>query len=265
MNRRRVVLLSGLGLGVLAACNAITGAHDRVLEDPAGDGGSNEKDHDGSGDADAVVPQEAGSFDAGADVDANSVHTIHLTGVDPWTTPNKANFTAKATGVTILDAATGAAHAVVIPMPLPNIPVSNYTVLIGVDVRKDCEFGILTRVRDNGSGVILGARVSDGQQPQPFLARMGPPSWEPQAITKTEGTKYNFNLPGHYLMKLVAQDSIVTGKMWLEGTAEPAIETLFQDVFDAGDRGHGIGFYEFFYGGDNDVTFTDATITYVAP
>jgi hypothetical protein len=125
------------------------------------------------------------------------------------------------------------------------------------------EFGIMIRVTTAGGGIILGSKISNGDTPQPFIAPMAPPDWNPIGpFAQGPGTEYTFQVNQKYKMKLVAQDTVISGKMWLEGTAEPSAQALFSDNTPEADRGRGVGWYSYL---KPDVTLVDMTITYVAP
>lgn len=262
--RGRVRLFGSAAMAVataLVACNAITGAHDRFLDETEPDAGGSTTDRKEPVDTGTLPVIDASVLDVA--VDANAIKTIHLTGTDGWGTLNDAGFKATAAGIEIVSAAPGGEHAVVVPAPMPALPTSDFTVVASINVKEDSEFGLITRIKANGSGLLIGSRVSDGKAPQPFLAPMTPPPWAPLGpFTKGTGTEYAFRLPGIYKMKLVAIGDVIAGKMWREDEAEPSAQTLIADPTPAADRGRGFGVYEYL---QPQVTFVDLTITYVAP
>jgi len=257
-------------IAALWACNAITGAHDRQLDETTPDAGPRERDDAGTGtDAgtDAAPEVDAAALDAA--IDANSLRTIQLTGTTGWRTPNGAVFATTSAGVDITSGAFG--HEVVVPMPTPALPTSNYTLLAKIDVRHGGEFGIITRVNtssDSGSGLVFGSTVSNNQRPKPFLARMAA-NWAPtDPFVREDEASYDFVLPSRYLMKLVARENVVAGKIWREGEVEPSVQTIVNDDTPALERGRGFAFYEYVYPNsgsftyETDVTYFDMTITY---
>jgi hypothetical protein len=258
VKRRRVFLLvSGAALCLLA-CNAITGAHDRFLETSPDDAGKSTRDRNVGEpietDADII---DASALDVGP-VDANSIHTITIP--PSWRTPNDAGFTTDQNGtrITTFDAP----HAVIFPLEAPNLPTSNYTVTATLLPQQVGEFGILTRVKADGSSILLGSKVSNPDPPQAFAAPIAPPAWEPGGPFSMTGDPYTFVTGARYKMKLVAQDDVVSGKIWRETDPEPSKSALIQDPAQPENRGRNVGFYTY---GIIDVTLLDLTITYVAP
>ena len=231
--RRSVfVVIAALALPI-AACNALTGAHDRQLDDTSTDGPSRPRvdasDGGGGGDVDLI---EAGVVDAAPDV-------IFIEVPLTFSSPNGAGFTTTDAG-TVINTAGGASHPVIVPMPPPGITAEDYTVYATVQAPANGEFGILTRFQpDGGAAVVFGSKF--GGDNRPFMGWFKSPDWNP--TLDALGATYLYSTNARYKFRLRAVGNQISGKFWDATQPEPmSFQVLFSSPFTTG---RGIGFYNY--------------------
>lgn len=235
------------GTAALVACTALTDLSG--LEGPAAkftaDAVAVESSPD---DAARVVPSEAlqdGSSDSGVDSGIISVSTV-------FATVNGASFITTASGTTITGYSGTTYHAIIVPSPQPSIPSEDFTVIATVSAPTNGEFGILTRVQPDGSGVLYGSKFST--ENKPFVGTVTPPEWSPIALGR--GVSYVYQPNARYRFKLKAVGNTVSAKMWDASQAEPAaFEVTTTTSFP---NGKGVGFYTY---GLNDALLEGMSIT----
>jgi hypothetical protein len=247
-----------------SACNAITGANERMLDpdlaDPIGrDTGIDDDDKDTGGNSvldsgsqpDTFIPDVVLEGDA-----APLVFVIDTKGT--WTSPNGATPTVVANGVKIsaMDASANN-HPVIFPSVQPPIPSDNYTVratILATSASGTYEFGILTRVQANGA-IVLGNVY--GGSPPAFLGSMSSTvsPWNP--ANNAQGPSYTYMVGGRYKLHVRVIGTEARAKFWLATDMEPANETIvFPNVPYA--TGKGIGFYTYF---THDTVLEEMTVT----
>ncbi len=244
VRRRRlaVMFLSG-GALLLGACNAIIGAPERVLDDEE-DASETPDRRPGKPDgSDPLDPPDARS-DGGTDA-----APIEITVGADWDSPNGAKW--------VVDGGTritsfGATHAVLVPKKQPLIPAEDYTVFAVIRAPKDGEFGILTRVQADRSGVLIASKF--GAESRPFMGNLRPPDWNP--TDDGRGVAYTFVPGARYHFKLRATGAQVAGKMWRSTEPEPGAYQVM--VTAPWSTGRGVGFYSY---GVNDAVLELMKIT----
>ncbi len=191
----------------VAACNALNGSHDRVLQNE--------------------------DAEAGVEIDVSKT----------FMTLNGASFTTTANGSTVIATGAGptAAHGVIVPVVQPAIPGNDFTVLGTILAPSNIEFGILTRMAPGGKAVIFGSKL--GSTNEPFLSTFGPPDWEPVQPPPARGAAYGYTSGERFNFKVKAKGSQLTAKMWDAAMAEPG-DSIAATLSDpALPMGRGIGFY----------------------
>jgi hypothetical protein len=246
-----------------AACNALTGANERMLDPELGqlpdrDTGADDDDKDTGGNPEldsGPVPDVVVLPDAGPD--GPIVISVNVKG--SWTSPNGGTPALFGNGVKIaaMDASAANNHPVIFPSPQPQIPSENYTVRATVLAATGgtYEFGIVTRVQANGSGIVLGNVY--GGSPPAFLGAMSATTspWNPS--NSAQGPTYTYVAGARYKMHVRVIGDEVRGKFWPATGVEPTNETI---VF-AGNpyaTGKGVGFYTYF---THDSVLEEMTIT----
>jgi hypothetical protein len=215
-----------------AACNALNGGHERILDVP--DASAPQGRDAGDVPIDAPVTVE----DAGADTGPGSLIVIEVSKL--FTSLNGATFMTTSAGTTITAYDAGATHPVIVPTPQPTIPSEDFTVLATVKAPTNGEFGILTRVQASGAAVVFGSKF--GNVNQPFLGTFGPPDWNP-----TDGPRalaYSYTANARYSFKVQASSNKITAKMWNAATPEPA-DSAAAVLAGPYTTGRGIGFYTY--------------------
>jgi hypothetical protein len=215
------------------ACNALNGGHDRFLDPPDGSPSSNAK-RDG-GDA-AFDADDGERVEAGTDADAGP---IEIPVSKQFTTLNGATFLTNADGTTITAFDAGATHPVIVPVPQPEVPSEDYTLLATVKAPQNGEFGVLIRVQPAGNGVVFGSKF--GGENRPFIGTISPPDWNPS--NDARGVTYTFTANARYNFKLRAVANMISAKMWDATTPEPP---QFQVLLASSlATGRGVGFYTY--------------------
>ncbi len=234
---------------VVGACNAINGSRDRFLDDDAGglparpDGA---KDDGGGGDGGTDGPIDQNVPDDGAPL----LIPVDVGGT--WASPNGATFATVDGGKKITAYDGGATHPVIVPLPQPNIPAEDYTVHATVRAPAALgEFGILTRLQPDESGVVLSS--SYGQQANAFVGHMSSSDWNP---TLGQQVGYTFVASARYRFQIKVTGKEVRAKFWVATDPEPT-ETQFLWPSSYA-TGRGVGFYTY---GVVDAVLESMTIT----
>lgn len=236
-------------LSASAACNAITGAHDRFLDveeedssvpdrpDTGADGGG------GTGDA---------ATDAPADTSDGAPIVIPVDVGGAWTSPNGAMFATVDGGKKITAFDAGATHPVIVPVTQPAIPAEDYTVHATIRGPSSLgEFGILARVQADRSAVLLSS--SYGQQPSAFVGNISSVDWNP---TNGQQLSYTFVPDTRYELVVRVTGNEVRAKFWPVTATEPAtFQLLFVGAYA---KGRGVGFYTY---GVVDAVLEDMFVT----
>lgn len=224
------VVIAAVGMPI-AACNALTGAHERQLDDADTENPDRPRVDAGDGGAD-VEPVEA-------DVPDGSPDVILIEVPLNFSTPNGAVFTTTDAGTTIT-AAGGASHPVIVPMPPPGISSENYTVYATVLAPANGEFGLLTRVQsDGGAAVVFGSKF--GADQRSFMGTFRTPDWNP--TLDALGPPYVYTTNERFKFRLRAVGDQISGKFWDATQPEPAsYQTLLTAPWSTG---KGIGFYTY--------------------
>ena len=230
-----------------AACNTLSGGHDRFLDDsdaarvvkPFADGGGADVT-----DEPPVTVFEAGTTDSEAGI-------VFIDVSRAFTSINGASYATSPAGIEITNYDGGATHPIIVPAPQPTIPSDDYTVYATVkapiDEMKGSEWGILTRVQPGGvGGYALGSKF--GADPKPFLGSIAPPDWNPSLDTKSS-TAWVFVANARYNFMLKVVGNFVSGKMWDASLKEPPD---FQVTHLAPwSTGRAIGYYNYIPTGGN--------------
>jgi hypothetical protein len=252
-----VMLLLAAGAG---ACNAITGANERKL-DPNLD--LDERDTGGGKDEDtgANAPLDASIVDTSvpdAKADTSTQIVVDVTG--SWTSPNGGTPMVVANGVKIvaMDASAANNHPVIVPSPQPSIPSDDYTVRATVLTPNSGtpEFGIMTRIQPDGSGIVLGNVY--GAAPPAFIGRMeatGTSRWNPSK--DGAGPTYTYAAGARYKVVVRVVGSQVYGKFWMVPDSEPPGDQMAY-LTSPWTTGKGVGFYTYY---PQDVVLEEMTIT----
>lgn len=255
-------LSSALLCAAAAACNAITGANERTLDPDLANVGDRDGDIDdedtGTNNALDAAARDAKS-DATIDVDAGPI-VINVDVAGMWKSPNGATFITVDGGKRITDDHPDASHPIITPETQPAIPSDDYTVHAVVRAAGSgspgpaYEFGIMTRVQADGSGVVLAS--SYGTAAKPFVGNLvRSTNWNPNPGAVDTNT-YNYLVTGRYRFMLSVSNNEVRGKMWHESVSEPATAILYgQPAFLTG---RGVGFYTYNL---NDAVLESMTIT----
>lgn len=242
-------LSSMLLCAAAAACNAITGANERTLDPdlanrPERDGTIDDEDTGPNGTLDATTTDVKN--DVTVDADAGPI-VIDVDVAGLWKSPNGATFVTIDGGKRITDDDPDASHPVIVPNTQPTIGSDNYTVHATVRAASSgspgpaYEFGIMTRVQPDGSGIVLGS--SYGQAAKPFVGNLlKSTNWNPNPGAVDSNT-YSYLVTGRYRFVLSVSNSEVRGKMWHESATEPQTTILYgQPAFLTG---RGVGFYTY--------------------
>jgi len=220
-----------------AACNALNGGRDRVLDTDDADGLPTRLDGGDAGADATTAPDGSTGVDAAPDA-------IEIPVSLQFTTLNGATWTTTDAGTTITAYDAGATHPVIIPLPQPNIPSEDFTILATVLTPSDkpaAEFGILTRIQPDLHAVVFGSEF--GMQPQPFLGTIGPPDWNPS--NDARGLQYVYTPGDRYKLKVRASANVITAKIWDVKTPEPSDKDAAAVLASAFTTGRGIGFYTY--------------------
>jgi hypothetical protein len=216
--RRAFVPALAFVIGTSAACNAILGNHDRVLDDlgdaepGAKDGG---KDVFADAATDGTIPLTDGNV---SDGDGGPI-TITIPVPPPYTSPNSAVFGPNGGGTTIYDAGPDANnHPQIVPVTPPAIPSDDYTVSAVVHAPTNTEFGILARFQPNGSCAVLGSMY--GGQNTPYVGVM--PSTDYNPTTVKMGAIYVYTPNARYNLELKVVGNQAYGTIWETTTSKPA-------------------------------------------
>ena len=235
VGRRRAVFVVIAAAAIpIAACDALTGAHDRLLDDAdaAGPNRPRADASDGASSTDAEPGDSDVVVDAGPDV---VFIDVPLT----FSTPNGAVFSTTAGGTTIT-AAGGASHPVIVPMPPPGITAEDYTVYATVLAPGNGEFGVLTRFQpDGGAAVCFGSKF--GTENRSFMGSFKAPDWNP--ALDTLGPTYVYTPNERFKFRLRAVGNEIAGKLWDAKQPEPASFQVL--VVAPWTTGRGIGFYTY--------------------
>lgn len=242
------MMIAALGLGVLAACNAITGAHDRFLEEaPPEDGGANAEDRDLPIEKDANLPP----------VDAGPT-TIDIPITDAgWGSPNQATFGFDG-GIIVAASKSPNYHPLLVPVPTPPIPTETYKVRARIFAPLQKEYGIFVRgheVAEGFSAFVLSSRYSenDGGNPpanRPFLAplltaRTNKTVDDPPSTGVANGQVYAFEGGHVWLFEIEVNDKNLHGTITREDDPTITSDMLLTDPTDPAERGQSFGFYAF--------------------
>jgi hypothetical protein len=261
----RFAFLSLLLGASAAACNAITGASERMLDPDLGelpdrDTGGDDKDTGNNGILDSgPLPDTSIPDTFIGDGDAGPiVIVVNVRG--GWTSPNGATSTVVANGVKIsaMDASAANNHPVIFPASQPVIPSESYTVratVLTTTAGGTPEFGIMTRVQANGSAIVLGNVY--GAAPPAFLGAMSATvsPWNPS--NNAQGPAYTYIVGARYKMVVRVIGPEARAKFWISTATEP---TNDQIVYPASPHatGKGVGFYTYF---THDTVLEDMVVT----
>lgn len=217
-----------------AACNALNGGHDRVLDTEDGSVLPVARDGGDAGADVATLPDAAPAADAEAGV-------LQIPVAMQFTTINDATFMTTAAGTTITGYDGGATHPVIVPLPQPSIPSEDFTVLATVLAPTNGEFGLLTRIQPDNHAVLFGSKF--GTQNQPFLGTIGPPDWNPSDDAR--GLSYAYTTNARYKLKVRATANNIVAKLWDASTPEPSDKDAAALLASPYTTGRGIGFYTY--------------------
>ena len=230
----------------IAACNVLSGGHDRFLDDS--DASRAVKPFPESG-ADVADDEPLGNVDSGTpDGDAAAITFIDVSRA--MTSLNGAGYTTSPAGTEITTFGGTAYHAIIVPAPQPAIPSEDFTVYATMKVPNDGEWGILTRVQPGGTGAYaLGSKFGTVDH-LPFLGSIAPPDWNPSLDSKAgaaDGWVFAANARYNFMLKVVG--NFVSGKMWDASLTEPRD---FQVTHLAPwSTGRAIGYYNYIPTGGN--------------
>ncbi|MFO0743011.1 MAG: hypothetical protein U0270_44460 [Labilithrix sp.] len=244
---------TGLGVALvvaLAACNAITGSHDRFLEEAQPeDAGKVPKDRNvADGDDDDVQP----GVDAGGD--ATIVTTVPINAQAQWSSPNKA--TAAYDGGTVIASFNPPHdnHPMLVPFPLPDAAGDRYSVRGRIYAGERSEYGLFVRGHNvaNGFGVfVLSSRYGKAEPVnEPFLAplvtaRKDQTNDDPPNAGASNGDAYAFEPGRVWIFQLDVDGETIRGKIAREDLPSIKSEMSIIDSTPAADRGRSFGFYGF--------------------
>jgi hypothetical protein len=247
-----------------AACNAITGANERMLDPDLGElpnrdtGIDDEDTGPGILDSGPLPDNVVGDVVVDGNVDGGPI-TIVVDTKGTWISPNGGTPTVVANGVKIsaMDASAANNHPVIFPSPQPSIPSDSYTVRATVLAAAGgtYEFGIMTRVQPNGSAVVLGNVY--GGNPPAFLGAMSATvsPWNP--ANNAQGPTYTYVAGARYKMVVRVVGTEARAKFWNASGTEPATDQI---VYPAAPyaSGRGVGFYTYF---PHDSVLEDMIVT----
>lgn len=215
-----------------AACNLITGAEDRTLDER--DSFAPPPNRDSGNDIeveDSAIPV----VDSSPPVDAPDDGAIVVS--KTFTSPNGALFTTNTSGTRITGFTTFS-HPAIVPSPQPTIPGADFTVTAAIVAQEPAEFGIMTRIQPDGNAMVLGTIF--GGVVKPFLGTLGPPAWNPS--NQAQGAAYTFTQGVRYYLSAKVQGAQVQGKIWEATKAEPDWQVTATAPWATG---AGIGFYTY--------------------
>ncbi|MBX3192859.1 MAG: hypothetical protein KF819_38095 [Labilithrix sp.] len=215
-----------------AACNLITGAPDRVLDERDALGPTVRRDAGADAEQEDVVVEPSG--DASTDDGAPGVVTVPVS--TAFTSPNGGTLVTNTQGTRITGFTGAFNHPVIVPMPQPSIPSDDFTLTVTVAVQEASEFGILTRGQADSSFVVLGSMF--GAVTRAFLGTMSPSNWNPGL--GAQGPTYTFAANGRYRLSVKVQGTQVWGKMWEATQPEPDWQIV---TIAPWATGRSIGFY----------------------
>jgi hypothetical protein len=256
----RFAMISLLLCGGAAACNAITGAKERMLDPDLGslpdrDTGSDDDDDAGPPGQLEASTTDTTSPDTGTDAPMQIV--VDVTGA--WTSPNGGTPLVVANGVKIaaMDASASNNHPVIVPNPQPAIPSENYTVRATILTPNTGtpEFGIMARIQPDNSGIVLGNVY--GTVPPAFVGRMpstGASAWNPSK--EGSGPVYTYAAGARYKLVLRVVGPQVYAKLWMVPDQEPADQIAY--LTSPWSTGKGVGFYTYF---PQEVVLEEMTVT----
>lgn len=225
------------------ACNAITGEHERFLDDGVAE------DDGGKSRPDTSAPRDSGPrpIEAGADVDAEPQLTELVLGKD-WDSPNNGSFVNVGTATKFAGYVTPANHPMFLPKPPPALPSANYKVTARIRSDAQSEFGVIVRGRGTGatfSALILSSRFSRpfGPTNAPFLSPITVAADNPES--GDPGPEYAYENGKIWVFEVEAKDAEVTGRIFREDNPAITSKMTFNDPAPAADRGRQIGFFGF--------------------
>jgi hypothetical protein len=256
MRRRRSLVTAfaaGIALATLGACNAITGAHDRFLEQPdESPDPTKHKDsgtQDGGVDARPVNHPDAG--DAGPTI---TTIDIPINPTAQWSSPNMA--TAGYDGGTVIATFHGPHdnHPMLVPFPTQTVPNGKYTVRARIFAHEKAEYGIFVRGHNvaNGFGVfVLSSRYSSAEElNSPFLAplttaKTDDTNDDPPGAGVANGQGYAFEPEHTWIFQIEVDGENLHGTITREDQPSITSDMKLTDTTPAGDRGTTFGFYGF--------------------
>jgi hypothetical protein len=223
-------------LPLAGACNALTGEHDRFLDD--GDAGRQPGRPPRPVDAPSDTTRPVEEVDSGGrEEDAGLTITIGTT----WSSPNGAKWAVDGGVTTITEY--DANHPILVPLPQPSIPSDSYTVRATIRAPANGEFGIVARVQStNSAAVLLASRF--GTENYPWIGTIAPPEWNPDRLAN--GASYTFK-PTRYRFWLNVSGRLAQGKMWEADQPEPPVQVTATIPWATG---RGVGLYQYLNGGD---------------
>lgn len=255
MRRHRLLFAacgSGIALATLGACNAITGAHDRFVEEPQSEDSGNRKDT-------GVEPlKDAGATDSGPGQSDSGpkITTIEIP-INPtsqWSSPNKATAGYDAGAVITSFNPPHDNHPMIVPMPLPDIPSDKYTVRARIKAHERAEYGIFVRGRVVAAGFsafVLSSRYSSGAAlNEPFLAplltaRTDNTNDDPPSAGVANGPGYAFDVDKVWVFAFEVDGEKLHGIISREDDASIKSDMTLTDTTAPADRGKSFGFYGF--------------------
>lgn len=224
-----------LPLGTAVACNEILNTPDRELTPTKKDRSNEVAD---VRDPPIQIPPDAEALDP-PERDAGPDGPLSFTISPEWKTVNDAGFQVDDAGTTITAFDPTKSHPVIVPITQPPIPSDDYTVIGKIFAPNDGEFGVIARVQADGSAISLSNKF--GPTFQPWLGTMQAANdWNP-SIDAT-GAVFTFTLGVRYWFRLRVVGEFVAGKIWPDGSAEPAVQVTAPAMFKTG---RGAGFYSY--------------------
>lgn len=213
-----------------AACNLITGEHDRYV---ALDNAGHPLDAAPAPTSTISPDATAGPGDAAV---ADGAFSVVWAG--PWASPNHAGWLTD--GSTTRITTSSAQHAVIVPDPQQELPGPDYTVTARVHAFGPGEYGVLARVQpDGGAAELFGSE--HGQQSSTFLGSFSAPDWNPSV--DSTGPFYDASGEHDFVMVLTVVGSMGYAKMWDANDGEPDASQI--QVSMPWSTGTGVGFYSY--------------------
>lgn len=234
-----------LGAGA-AACNAITGANERMLDPdlaelPEREAGDGEKDTGGN------IVLESGPLPdldvPDAPIDAGPIR-IDIDVGGSWTSINGATFSTVDGGKRIETATTAGHHPMIVPNPQPAIPSENYTVHAIIRAATTGtpgpphEFGILARIQGNGTSLVVGGVYA--QMAKPYVGAFAADN---NPSNPVNGDPYTYVAGARYKFKMTVTGNQVHGKVWREIDPEPSTTMIWGAAPYT--TGRAVGFYTY--------------------